>query len=217
VKRNDNSLWDALFGVTAEKARLFMTGNLYLGYNDGQTASGAVYNNWIDINHPNTVETGKLMVGQWNLVTITFSRTVTSSSGGVTIYINGVKTTDKYKSSLNGTEATSKQAFDYNLIVDHIAACNEFCLGNGSFWGSANVRIDDVTIHDRALSLLEVMMLSQMMDRSDKSYEADGIKEIGMGQPVANDYQRVYDLQGRCVQTVKPGLYIKNGKKIFVK
>jgi arabinan endo-1,5-alpha-L-arabinosidase len=217
VKRNDNSLWDALFGMTAEKARLFMTGNLYMGYNDGQTASGAVYNNWIDINHPNTVETGKLMVGQWNLVTITFSRTVTSSSGGVTIYINGVKTTDKYKSSLNGTEATSKQAFDYNLIVDHIAACNEFCLGNGSFWGSANVRIDDVTIHDRALSLLEVMMLSQIMDRSDKSYEADGIKEIGMGQPVANDYQRVYDLQGRCVQTVKPGLYIKNGKKIFVK
>ena len=209
VKRTDNNLWDALFGMVSGTSRLYMTGNLYLGFNDGT--------NYLDINHPTTIETGKLGTGQWNHVVVTFSRTVSSASGGITIYVNGTKTTDKYKEMLNGTEATTKQGFDYNLILDHMASCDNLCLGNGSFWGSADVRFDDVQIYDRALSLIEIMALTQMMDRSDKAYDASGIQHVDYSQTATD---AVYDLQGRRLDSssgFKPGLYIKDGKKYMVR
>ena len=209
VKRTDDNLWDALLGMSDGTQRLFMTGNLYMGFNNG---SG----NYVDINHPETVKTGKLVPGKWDLVTITFSRTVNSTSGGITIYINDTKNTDKYKESLNGKEATTKTGFDYNLILDMIASCDELWLGNGSFWGSADARFDDVRIYDRALGLLEVMALSQMTDRGDTDGVTDGIGVIANNQqPAANS--QYFDLQGRRIVNPRNGLYIKNGKKILVR
>ena len=214
VKRMDDSLWDALFGMVSGSAKFFMTGNLYVGYNDGKTANAAnsVYNNWIDINHPSTVETGKLPVNGWIHVVMTVSRNVTSSTGGVVIYLNGTKSTDKYKESLNGKEATTKQGFDYGLIVDHLAACSEFCLGKGSFWGSADARFDDVMIFDRPLTLAEVLSLSQTIDRADTDAETEGIETV-TSRVAKPDGEAVYDLMGRRVQTPKSGIYVKNGKK----
>ena len=207
VKRTDNNLWDALFGMVNGGARLYLTGNLYMGYNSGT-------GNWIDINHPETVETGKLGVGAWNHVIITIQRTASSSSGGVTIYVNATKSSDRYNESLDGKEAKTKVGFDYNLLVDHLSACDELMLGKGSFWGSPDARIDDVVIYDRALSLLEVMSLNQMLDRSDKTYISDGIDELTVSSSPSS---AVYDLSGRRVQSVKSGLYIKDGKKFYVK
>ena len=186
-----------------------MTGNLYVGFNNG---SG----NYIDINHPETVKTGKLSPGKWDMVTITFSRTVNSASGGITIYVNGSKTSDKYKESLNGNEATTRQGFDYNLILDLMASSDELWLGKGSFWGSADIRFDDVIIHDRVLSLLEIMGLQQMTDRSNIDGITDGI------QPVANSQQltpntQYHDLMGRRVENPRKGLYIIKGRKILVR
>lgn len=216
VKRTDNNLWDAILGLTDGKQRLFMTGNLYVGYNDGNTASETVYNNWLDINNPNTVETDKLPVGAWNLVVLTFSRSVSSSSGGIIIYVNGSKTTDKYKESLNGKEASTKAGFDYNLILDLMAGSDNLYLGSGSFWGSPDVRIDDVIVYDRTLSLLEVMSLTQMIDRADTESQTDGIEDIAnIQQPRANS--QYFDLQGRRVENPQKGLYIRNGKKILVR
>ena len=210
VKRTDNNLWDALFGMVNGGARLYLTGNLYMGYNSGT-------GNWIDINHPETVETGKLGVGAWNHVIITIQRTASSSSGGVTIYVNATKSSDRYNESLDGKEAKTKVGFDYNLLVDHLSACDELMLGKGSFWGSPDARIDDVVIYDRALSLLEVMSLNQMLDRSDKTYISDGIDELTVSSSLSSPSSAVYDLSGRRVQSVKSGLYIKDGKKFYVK
>ena len=208
VKRTDDNLWDALFGMVNGNQRLYMTGNLYMGFNDGN-------GNYVDINHPETVETGKLVPGKWELVTITFSRTVSSSSGGITIYVNGTKNTDKYKESLNGKEATTKQGFDYNLILDLMASCDELWLGNGSFWGSADARFDDVMVYDRVLSLLEIGALAQMTDRGNTDGVTDGIENI---QPsIVNIQHSMFDLQGRRIENPRKGLYIKNGKKILVK
>lgn len=209
VKRIDDNLWDALFGMMNGSARLYMTGNLYMGYNGGD-------GNYIDINHPETVKTDKLGVGKWNMVTITFSRTVNSTSGGITIYVNGSKNSDKYKESLNGKEATTKQGFDYNLILDLMASCDELWLGNGSFWGSADVRFDDVMIYDRALSLLEIISLQQMMDRDNSQGQTDGIAIIDNGKRIMDNGQWT-DLQGRRVEKPTHGLYIRNGKKILVR
>jgi arabinan endo-1,5-alpha-L-arabinosidase len=195
--------------MSDDTQRLYLTGNLYAGFNDGN-------GNYIDINHPETVKTDKLQPGKWNMVTITFSRTVNSTSGGITIYVNGNKNTDKYKESLNGKEATTKQGFDYNLILDLMASCDELYLGNGSFWGSADARFDDVMVYDRVLSLLEIMALQQMTDRSNIDGITDGI------QPVANSQQltpntQYHDLMGRRVENPRKGLYIIKGRKILVR
>lgn len=209
VKRTDDNLWDALLGMTNNNQHLYMTGNLYVGFNDGN-------GNYVDINHPETVKTGKLPAGKWNLVTITFSRTVSSSNGGITIYVNGTKNSDKYKESFNGKEATTKQGFDYNLVLDLMASSEELYLGNGSFWGSADARFDDVMIYDRILSVLEIMALQQMTDRSNIDGTTDGIQDIANGQqPTVNN--RYFDLQGRSVMNPRNGLYIRNGKKILVR
>ena len=208
VKRTDDNLWDALLGMSDGTQRLYLTGNLYAGFNDGN-------GNYIDINHPETVKTDKLQPGKWNMVTITFSRTVNSTSGGITIYVNGNKNTDKYKESLNGKEATTKQGFDYNLILDLMASCDELYLGNGSFWGSADARFDDVMVYDRALSYVEVMALQQMTDRSNINSKTDGILENVTIEKCKNE--NVYDLQGRRIENPRNGLYIKNGKKILVR
>lgn len=216
VKRLDDNLWDALFGMEKDGARLFMTGNLYVGYNDGKKADEAnqVYNNWIDINHPESVKTGRLGVNGWNLVTITFSRKVQTVSGGVTIYVNGTKVADKYiKEKLNGVEATTKTGFDYNLLVDHLAACDKLWLGKGSFWGSADARFDDVIIYDRPLSLGEVVQLSQMIDRADTDFKTAGIETVAEDQP-AVIREGIYDLMGRKMTGMqKRGIYVINGKK----
>ena len=209
VKRTDDNLWDALFGFENNNQRLYMTGNLYVGFNDG---SG----NYVDINYPGTVKTDKLTPGKWDMVTITFSRTVNSASGGITIYVNGIKTSDKYKESLNGTEATTRQGFNYNLILDLMASSNELWLGKGSFWGSADVRLDDVMVYDRVLSLMEIMALQQMTDRSNTNGITDGIQQIANSrQQTANTHY--LDLQGRLIENPRKGLYIKNGKKILVR
>ena len=209
VKRTDDNLWDALFGMENNNQRLYMTGNLYVGFNNG---SG----NYIDINHPETVKTGKLMPGKWDMVTITFSRTVNSASGGITIYVNGSKTSDKYKESLNGNEATTRQGFDYNLILDLMASSDELWLGKGSFWGSADVRLDDVIVYDRVLSLLEIMALQQMTDRSDTDNVTNGIQQIANSQQLTANTQ-YHDLQGRRVENPRKGLYIIKGRKILVR
>ncbi|UKK53684.1 family 43 glycosylhydrolase [Prevotella sp. E2-28] len=208
VKRTDDNLWDALLGMSDGTQRLYLTGNLYAGFNDGN-------GNYIDINHPETVKTDKLQPGKWNMVTITFSRTVNSTSGGITIYVNGNKNTDKYKESLNGKEATTKQGFDYNLILDLMASCDELYLGNGSFWGSADARFDDVMVYDRTLSYVEVIALQQMTDRSNINSKTDGILENVTIEKCKNE--NVYDLQGRRLENPRNGLYIKNGKKILVR
>jgi arabinan endo-1,5-alpha-L-arabinosidase len=216
VKRTDENLWDALLGMSDGTQRLYMTGNLYVGFNNGN-------GNYIDINHPETVKTGKLVPGKWDLVTITFSRTVNSTSGGITIYINGAKNTDKYKESLNGKEATTKVGFDYNLILDLMASCDELWLGNGSFWGSADVRFDDVMIYDRILSVLEIMALQQMTDRGNTDGKTNGIYSMHNAQCLMHN--EVYDLQGRRMNSslfthhssLKKGLYIKNGRKEVVR
>lgn len=210
VKRSDANLWDALFGATAGTAQLYMTGNLYMGFNSGD-------GNYIDINHPETVQLADLTVDRWHLVTITFERTATATSGGITMYIDGVAhKSDRYKEELNGKSATTRQGFNYNLIVDHLSAADELMLGNGSFWGSADASFDDVIVYDRVLSALEIRALNQMVNRSNINGKLDGISDVTMAQPVKSS-DAVFDLSGRRITVLRPGLYIKNGKKFVIK
>jgi len=217
VKRADNNLWDALFGCTSGTAKLFFTGNLYAGFNQGKSSD----NSWLDINNPDKGTNADLGTGQWHHVIMTFQRTATSSNGGITIYVDGVKHTDKYNGLLAGNTISTKQGFNYNLIVDHLAACDQLFIGNGSYWGSADACFDDFMVYDRALSLLEASSLNQMIDRADTDYITDGIEELPVARTsegITTNSEAIYDLSGRRVLNVlKSGLYIRGGKKIFVK
>ena len=211
VKRADDNLWDALFGFVNGDARLYMTGNLYTGFNDGAGT-------WLDINHPSTVTPGTLATNRWQFVVVTFQRTATSATGGISVYVDGtLKRNDRFNGSLNGQTVSTKQGFDYSRIVDHLAASPNLYLGYGSFWGSPDARFDDVMVFDRALSLTEVMALRQMTDRAfDFSSLASGIESVALStQPTTTT--AVYDLQGRRVGLPSRGLYIINGKKIVIK
>ena len=159
VKRTDNNLWDGLFAFVNGGARLFMTGNCYTGFNDNA-------GKWLDINQPSTRETDNIAVGQWHLVSVVFTRKATSTSGGITVYIDGTSTkNDKYNGELDGKSITTRAGFDYNVVVDHLAQSEEFYLGRGSFWGSPDAYFDDVIVYNRPLSLTQIMSLRNMQNR----------------------------------------------------
>ena len=210
VKRSDNNLWDALFGVVNGDARLYMTGNTYLGFNDGNT-SGT--NNWIDLNHPNSVTPNFLTTDKWQLLTLVFTRSQ------IRMYIDGVrKYFTKCNGMMNDKSFSSQSAFDYDIIVDHLSQATAFWLGNGSFWGSADACFDDVIFYNRPLETEQVKDLWRMENRVfDFSTIDMGIEDLPYLYE-QHDEQRCYDLQGRLLkgQPAK-GLYIRHGKKMVVK
>ncbi|MGN0220501.1 MAG: family 43 glycosylhydrolase [Prevotella sp.] len=211
VNRGDDNLWDAFFAFVSGNSRFYMTGNAYLGYNDGN-ASGV--NNWIDLNHPGAVKTQLLGVGEWHLVTLTLTaehlRLYVDGSEAALMACNGM---------LNNTAVGSAEAFDYSLIVSLLQEADELCLGKGSFWGSPDCCMDDVVLYARALSTEEVQGLEQMENRVfDFSSLATGITAVQHSLPRKNV---VYDLCGRRLSSLASpagkGIYILNGKKVVVK
>ena len=146
VKRGDHDAWDALWsfctGVQDNvEARLYLTGNDYLGYNDGN-------GNWFDHNHPDAQSLSNIPVEEWTLVTYTFT------TDGFTLYINGKKAGDQQTGSMNaGGNAT------YNDVLSLLSNADNFYLGYGSFWGSAPASFDDLLIYNRALGEADVAWL----------------------------------------------------------
>ena len=209
TKLTDENLWDCLFSFynPLEQKRLYMTGNLYVGYNNNT-------GNWIDLNHPTAVTTQYLEAGKWALVTMTVSRTE-----GVKLYVNGSqKNVTTASGSQNGTDITVRTQFDYNEMIDFVASCPYMYMGYGSFWGSAEASFDDLLVFDRVLSRTDVRGLN-MAENRVHDFTPTGIATVTAGQRVA-DF-RVYNLQGQCVGTslqgLQPGLYIQDGRKYVVK
>ena len=208
VKPNTSTPYGTLFGLQNGDARLYFTNNLYTGFNDGA-------GKWLDVNHPNQVSNTDLKAGQWTFVTIIFSRKATD---GVKVYLGRTQHTgDRYKGEIDGKSITTKSGFDYNYIVDHLAASPTLCLGKGSFWGSPDARLDDIFVYNRPLSATQLNALELMANRVfDFSSLTSGIEVVSTAPSADSHY---FDLQGRRVEGTpqRPGLYIKQGRKIFVK
>lgn len=208
LKRIDDNAWDALWGFYApdQGARFYMSGSTYIGYNSNT-------GNWLDMNYPTAYSEMPISVGRWYIVTVTVSKKATS---GITIYVDGTKVGNcVYNGILNGAEVARASAFDYEMILSHIANCPEFTLGYGSFWGTPNVCIDDVMIHDRVLSRQEMSALRKMMNRvGDMGEAVVGIEEVVVNAPLGNGL--IYDLHGRQVINPLPGIYVRDGKKFIV-
>ena len=201
LKRDDNNLWDALFAFynTTDNSRFYMAGGSYMGYNSGK-------GNWIDINYPTAYTEEPIGTGRWHLVTVTISR-----SQGVKLYVDGTPVDSyTYAGNLNGAEISKGSSFDYDLIVDHIVNCPKLTLGYGSFWGSPNVNIDDLVLHNRILSRSEINGLKQMLNR---------VYDIGLSTGINTPHRALpaepalYDLSGRHIGHPQGGVYIQEGKK----
>jgi arabinan endo-1,5-alpha-L-arabinosidase len=207
TNRLDNNLWDDLFSFynTSTGARLYMTGNSYIGYNSNT-------GNWIDLNHPSAVTTGNIAVGQWAMVTMTISRT-----GGLKLYVNGV---EKAISTVNGSQSgagvTTLSRFDFAEVVNFVRNCPTMFLGYGSFWGSSNVYYDDLMVFDRVLTADDVTAL-HVAENSGHNFT--GIDEVTTTRKSTDS--SVYNLNGQRVGTsvdgLPRGIYIRQGKKFIVR
>ena len=204
VKRTDDNLWDALFGLTDGTARFYLTGNAYMGYNDGASV------NWIDINHPNDVQPGYFSPGEWQFVTLAITKT------GITIYVNGSsRTHKKVNGKLGGESFTTAGKFDYSYILNLLATAPQLCLSYGSFWGSADACFDDVFVYDKALDYQTIGALKKIANRVNSfAQDASGISQTVVSPSTSGMY---YDLQGRRVENPQHGLYISDGRKVVVR
>ena len=171
VKRADANAWDALFGFVKGDARIYMTGNCYVGYNGGDGY-------WIDLNHPNATISDNIVVDSWQLVTLVVSRE------DIALYVNGVR---KSFATCNGkmgdSNVTRLEDFEYGRIVDLLANADEFYLGRGSFWGSAKALFDDVIVYNRPLSADEAHSLYLMEFRH---FDFASLKDL-LPAPVLGD------------------------------
>ena len=221
VKRTDENMWDAIWsffnGTTAAAAgaRLYFTGNSYLGYNDNAGT-------YFDINYPGETTYTDIPVGQWAHVTITFG-----PINGVRIYVNGTNKTVHSVASSSGT--TKVRELPYTEVIEKVTGMKYFYLGLGSPWGSVDCYLDDIMIHNRELTAADARALYTMANRVTdftKGEGGTGIETIQNskflnGSSVTSAERKInneiYDLQGRCVTKPTRGLYISNGKKTLIK
>ena len=212
VKRTDANMWDAIWGffngtsAAANGARLFLTGNAYLGYNDNTGG-------YFDVNYPGETAYTDIPVGQWAVVTVTFG-----NENGVRIYVNGSNKTAHSVTSSTGT--TKARELAVSEVIAKVTAMRYFYLGLGSFWGSADCYIDDVMIYNRELSAADVRALNSMLNRVTdftKGEDGTGIEEVDNEGIRPKNEKGIFDLAGRRVTSPSRGLYIINGKKVLVK
>ena len=209
VKRTDANLWDALWGffsgtsASAEGPRLFFTGNSYIGFNDNA-------GNWFDINNPDSKQLDKIKVGEWHLITFTYSE-----ADGYALYIDG---SPYYAFQLNYTGSASADSFDRSKVLSFVSSATYFYLGLGSFWGSADACFDDLMIYNRALSADDVAGLNTLLNRVN-AFDDGTITDISEVEAdsvptSAAVPQGIFDLTGRRVTNPSRGIYIVEGKKV---
>ncbi|MCR5313909.1 MAG: family 43 glycosylhydrolase [Bacteroidaceae bacterium] len=185
--------------ATASGARLFLTGNSYIGYNDNG-------GNWFDVNNPNSVIVSSIGEGEWHLVTFTFSK-----ENGYSLYLDGKA---YISSKLVYSGSVEKSSFDFSQVVDFVKNTRYFYLGFGSFWGSLDAYFDDLMIYNRELTATDVKGLNTRLNLvNDFSSAAETSIETVESEEIKSS-KGIYDLTGRKVTLPQKGIYIVNGKKV---
>lgn len=150
INRTDGNVWDAVWSFLDEdnsdevEGRFYLTPNAYLGFN----GTGGYF----DCNWPDDV-TNAIDVGEWNMVTVTID------ASGFVIYINGKPVYDIKNHVAWKSDGPAPDKFNYQYVIDLINSASDFYLGYGSWWGSADLLIDDLLIYKNALTATEVTAL----------------------------------------------------------
>jgi beta-xylosidase len=209
VNRIDANQWDAIWACVdtdnsdGVEGRLYMTANTYLGFN----GTGG----WFDANYPTTA-LNDLETAMWHLLTLT------CTSDGWTLYLDGQA---RYTESSNRSFNKSDDFSDYGSVLRLLASAAQFYLGYGSWWGSAPIYVDDLTLYNRALTAADVQALyeAQLTDtfRPDATTSAIETLRPDEAPAPAGRAAQVYDLQGRRVARPARGMYIMNGRVIMIR
>lgn len=203
VKMVSNNDWDAVWSFADKEAnsatsRLYMTGNAYVGFNNGKGV-------WFDVNHPNNAgSTGYLPADKWAFLTATMTST------GIVIYVDGVR---KAQKSFAGSAA-------YSTALTFLRSADVMQLGTGSFWGSADCFIDDLLVYKRALTADDVKLLTIMAGRTGTDFTYDGISDCSPGESRRTTVGGTFDMSGRRVAegtVLTRGIYVVNGRNVVVR
>ena len=210
VYRTNEDQWGTLWAFTDKspllasqiKQRLYLTGNTFFGFDDGEHT--------LEINRPNDAGSNLskyIPVGEWALVTVTVS-----STEGPTLYVNGIKKTPK--------STTKSESTTYQHLLDFITTAQYLSLGTGSPWGSPDALFDDLLVYDRALSATDVKALNTVSNRvTDFGPNGSCTPVLPLADRASvNISSGHFDLSGRRVSNMTKGrIYIVNGKKVLMK
>ena len=119
--------------------------------------------------------------------------TLTASSTGVQLYVNGYPHAPKLWAS--STEGEEKD-FDYAAMIANIDTYPYMYLGTGSWWGSAACYLSDLRVYDRAMGSSDIQALVA------KTANPTGIKEYKAPEVQSN---------------LKSGKFVENGKIVIYK
>lgn len=204
VHRTANNSWDAIWSFLDEDdtdgvtGRLYMTANTYLGFN----GTGG----WFDANYPTTA-IDDLGLSEWHQLAVTFD------ASGWNIYIDGKK---KYDRTHNVSFNSSSDFSDYGSVLRLLSSAAYFYFGYGSWWGSAPLLLDNLTLYGRTLTDDDIMTL-YVNQKNGVFGNMTSIERIGNDAAGNQSAPVIYDLQGRAVSRPGHGLYIINGKKVYIK
>ena len=211
VKRNDADRWGTIFSFvnsnpayTTTQNNLSFTGNTYLGFTNGVDTFA--------INYP-TTERNTLEVGEWKFVTITIDK-----AEGVKIYINKTKRVVSFAS----TEGTRAANFDYQKVLDFLTASQYLSIGKGNGYGTADMSVDELFVHQRALTAEDVEALYAAETRVTDikaAIDVTGVEDIAVDTVNPKTDDAWYTLQGLKLAD-KPtgkGVYIWRGRKYSLK
>ncbi len=146
VENKFDAIWSFLDNDKSDgiDGRLFFTPNTYLGFN----GTGG----WFDCNHGDTT-TNAIPANKWHLVTVSMG------SSNFSICIDGVKRYDKNTANTwNSIDAKTYGDMGRSLL-NLLSSAQDFYLGYGSFWGSADVLMDSLRIYSRALTEADIAQL----------------------------------------------------------
>lgn len=212
MKRGDaNDLFGTAWAFTSNlptlstnQERLFLTLNTYIGYTN-QTDTFA-------INYPRS-PSAVITAGEWRLVTVVVHPT------GIDTYVNGIRRTRTFAS----TAGKSIDTFDMQKVLATIAKAKYFSLGIGNGIASAEAHYDDLLIYDRALTADDIKAL-YAMERQVNNFTPSSPSPIfalptqaASGTPPLSP-GKWFDLTGREIaKPTRPGIYLHNGRKIFIR
>ena len=184
-----------------------------------ETVSVPVANGWTtywqstaDLKKPDTELTPYIVTNVTSEAVTAAEQTYIQKNTPYLLYYSGTAASVNLEVIYNQTAITGMDAkFKTSSNINATSANNYYVLRNGSFvWSQGNIPAGKCYI--------DLGTGAGARHRTLGINTGDGTTDINSIEREMTDMEGMYDLQGRKVTgSVRPGIYIKNGKKVFIK